>query len=114
MKLAVQLFVVAAAALAQAEESAPVPDWLAHQPDRAWLEAYDPTLISMRLLTQFEFEDRPGGNSTAKWFWNARGAVPLTKDLALGLQLVIDSTTPDAPFAGFPHRLNDIPACEHR
>jgi hypothetical protein len=87
LNLAIQVLVVAAATMAQAEESAPMSAWFDHQPDRAWLEAYDPTLISRRLLTQFEFEDRLGGNSTAKWFWNARGAVPLTTELALGLQL---------------------------
>lgn len=58
-----------------------------HQSARSWIEPYDPTLLSRRLLTQFEYEDREAGDANLKWLWNLRWAVPLTDDLALGLQL---------------------------
>lgn len=58
-----------------------------HEPGRAWVETYDPTLLSRRLLTQFELEDYDGGDVSAKWLWNLRWAVQIEKDLALGIQL---------------------------
>lgn len=56
-------------------------------PLRAWAEPYDPTLLSRRLTTQFEFEDRAHGDAAAKWFWNLRWAVRIDEDLAFGVQV---------------------------
>lgn len=72
---------------AKAQDPQSDDSWFGHQPDRAWLEPYDPTLISRRLLTQFEHEDREAGASSSEWSWNARGAFLLQENLAFGLQL---------------------------
>lgn len=58
-----------------------------HQTESAWLEPYDPTLLSRRLLTEFEYEDHEDGKANAKWKWSLRWAVPLAKHLAFGLQM---------------------------
>jgi len=62
-----------------------------HPANSAWLEPYDSTLLSRRLLTQFEFEDYEAGNEKSKLLWKLRWAFPLARDLALGLQM-------EAPF----------------
>ena len=59
-----------------------------HEPERAWLETYDPTLISRRLLLESEYEDG-GARDSLKWSLNLRYSVTLEKDLALGAQIVV-------------------------
>ncbi len=73
-----------AALEAQAADAAPA---VTHQAERAWLEIYDPTLITRRLLLKMEYEDQAEGALQAKWLANPRWAVALRENLALGLQL---------------------------
>jgi hypothetical protein len=73
-----------------AEERAPVQDsWHLHQNERAWLQPFDPTLLTPRLLTQWEHQDLNDGNSNGKVFANIREAFLLSKSLAFGLQAEI-------------------------
>ena len=64
-------------------------NWTLHQPGMSWLQANDPTLLSPRLQTQWEHEDRSGGDSTGKVFVNVREAVLLNPSLAFGIQAEI-------------------------
>lgn len=68
---------------------APEANWTLHQPGISWLQANDPTLLSPRLQTQWEHEDRSGGDSTGKVFVNLREAVLLNPNLAFGIQAEI-------------------------
>ena len=60
--------------------------WHLHRPESAWLQAYDPTLLSPRLLTQWEREDRSNGDSTGKVYVNLREAFLISPNLAFGVQ----------------------------
>jgi len=84
--LAVALAACATGASLQAQ-SADAASAVAHQPERAWLEIHDPTLIARRLLLKMEYEDQAADALQAKWLANLRWSVALGQDLALGLQL---------------------------
>ena len=53
----------------------------------AWLEPYDSMLLSRRLTTQWEYEDREEGSANAKWLWNLRWAFLMGKNFAVGMQI---------------------------
>lgn len=71
---------------ASGEQPPATSSWFEQQEERSLLRTYDPTLISRRLLTGFEYEDHESGRATAEWKWNLRWAFPLAVGLALGLQ----------------------------
>jgi hypothetical protein len=58
-------------------------------PGRAWLQPYDPTLLSRRILTEYEHEEKADGDSSEKWLWNVRGASRVSEDIAFGAQLEV-------------------------
>lgn len=58
-------------------------------PGRAWLQPYDPTLLSRRILTEYEYEEKADGDSSEKWLWNVRGALRVSEDIAFGAQLEV-------------------------
>jgi len=64
------------------------PSWFDHGPDNAWLQPYDPTLISRRSLSEFSFESLDNGDK----FWtienSLRWGFPVGEDLAMGLQFM--------------------------
>jgi hypothetical protein len=68
-----------------------------HHPGRAWLQPYDPTLLTRRLLTEFDHEERENGHSNEKWLWNARGAIQVTESIAFGAQLEVPWRWVDTP-----------------
>ena len=73
-----------------AEERAPIQDsWHLHQLERAWRQPFDPTLLTPRLLTQWEHQDLNDGNSNGNVFAKIRQAFLLSKSLALGFQAEI-------------------------
>jgi hypothetical protein len=90
------LFVFATPGLALAEIRGQLFD---HIPQRAWLETYDPTLVSSRYFSEFIYEsyddaDLFKNENTLRW------GIPLRDDLALGLQMMvplkwIDSSSAD-------------------
>lgn len=41
-----------------------------HLPQRAWLEGYDPTLVSSRYFGEFSYENHDGGGDYYKPKWN--------------------------------------------
>ena len=63
------------------------PEWYAHSITNAWLQNYDPTLVSRRIASEFSYEDDAGGRSTYKIDTTFRGAYPIAKDIAFGYQL---------------------------
>jgi hypothetical protein len=64
-------------------------NWTLRQSGTSWLQANDPTLLSPRLQTQWEHEDRSEGDSSGKVFVNLREAVLLSPNLAFGIQAEI-------------------------
>ena len=69
-------------------EEAPVSlDFAVRKAERkgpAWLEPYDPTLLSRRILTEVEYQDLKDGEVRGKLQWNLRYAVTLDENVALG------------------------------
>jgi len=70
-------------------EPAPHPELHLHNPDLAWLQAYDPTLLAPRLLTQWEHQDLAHGDSNGKVYLNLREAFLIREGLAFGVQAEI-------------------------
>jgi len=60
-----------------------------HQPQRAWLENYDPTLVSSRLFSEFSFENHDNDAHYYKVETTLRWGIPLRDGLALGLQVMV-------------------------
>ena len=60
-----------------------------HQPKRAWLEKYDPTLISSRLVGEFSYESYDDDGDYWKLENTLRWAIPLRDGLALGMQVMV-------------------------
>jgi hypothetical protein len=50
-----------------------------HVPERAWLEPYDPTLLTRRISTDFEYQQGKGDNAAAHWLLDGRWAWDLQK-----------------------------------
>lgn len=71
----------------QEDPAAAQPEWFEHRASRAWLEEYDPTLLTRRLLTQAEYEELHDGDANIIWLSNLRWAFPIGKSVAFGLQL---------------------------
>ena len=63
--------------------------WFQHADDRAWVQNYDPTLITRRLFTEFNLEDHGHGDELWKIESSIRWSIPLRDGLALGLQALV-------------------------
>ena len=61
-------------------------EWFEHQWQWAWLESYDPTLISRRVLTELSWEDSGDAESLTKLETSVRWAIPIREDLAFAIQ----------------------------
>ncbi len=57
--------------------------------ERAWLESYDPTLISSRLFSEFIYESYDNDTDVFKIENTLRWGIPVTNDLALGFQVML-------------------------
>ena len=74
---------------APGREHAPIAAWFDLDKDNAWLHAYDPTLISRRLVTELSYQDLDSSQSllkletTLRWGWAVR------EDLAFGVQMMV-------------------------
>jgi hypothetical protein len=60
-----------------------------HQPQRAWLENYDPTLVSSRMVSEFSYESHDNDSDYYKLETTLRWGIPLRDGLALGLQVMV-------------------------
>lgn len=60
-----------------------------HQPVHAWLENYDPTLVSSRLLSEFSYESYANDSDNYKIETTLRWGIPIRDGLALGLQVMV-------------------------
>jgi hypothetical protein len=78
---------LAAVSPVQAAESG--GQWFDHVAERAWVENYDPTLITRRVLTELSFEDRGSDDEVWKIENSFRWGVPLRDGLAFGLQALV-------------------------
>ena len=59
-----------------------------HTPDRAWVETYDPTLVSSRLGAELSYEGYDDDGDYWKIENTIRWGMPLCDDLALGIQMM--------------------------
>jgi hypothetical protein len=80
------LFLAAASPLHAAESAG---QWFDHAAERSWIENYDPTLITRRVLTELSFEDRGSDDGIWKIENSFRWGVPLRADLAVGIQAMV-------------------------
>jgi hypothetical protein len=78
---------LAAVAPLHAAESA--GRWFDHAVERSWIENYDPTLITRRVLTELSFEDRGRDDELWKIESSFRWGVPLHEGLAFGIQALV-------------------------
>jgi hypothetical protein len=65
------------------------PDGRLFDPGRAWLERYDPTLISSRYFSEFSYENYDNGSDFYKVENTLRWGIPLQDDHALGFQALL-------------------------
>ncbi len=84
---------------------AAVPDGRLFEPSRAWLERYDPTLISSRYFSEFIYENYGDDSDLYKIENTLRWGIPLKDDHAFGIQAMIpvkwrDTATNDASGLG--------------
>lgn len=84
-----------------AKSLASAPDGRLFQPERAWLERYDTTLLSSRLLSEFSWESYDDDSDILVISQSLRWGVPLNDDITLGFQAVVPfqwthTTTDDA------------------
>lgn len=63
--------------------------WFDHAVERSWVENYDPTLITRRVLTELSFEDRGSDDEIWKIESSLRWGVPLREGLAFGIQALV-------------------------
>jgi hypothetical protein len=68
---------------------AAAPDGRLFEPDRAWLERYDPTLISSRYSGDFIYESYDNDSELFKMENAARWGIPLQEGHALGFQFML-------------------------
>ena len=78
---------LAAVAPLHATESA--GRWFDHAVERSWIENHDSTLVTRRVLTELNFEDRGGDDGIWKIENSFRWGVPLHEGLALGFQAMV-------------------------
>ena len=83
--MATAVCLVAAPGLA----SANAPDGRLFEPDRAWLERYDPTLISSRYTGEFIYESYDDDSDLFKLENTTRWGIPLRDGHALGFQFML-------------------------
>lgn len=69
--------------------SAAAPDGRLFDPGRAWLERYDPTLVSSRYFGEFIYENYGDDSDLWKIENTIRWGVPLSDDHALGFQCML-------------------------
>lgn len=69
--------------------TAAAPDGSLFDPGRAWLERYDPTLISSRYLGEFIYESYDDDSDLWKFENTMRWGIPLQDGHALGLQFML-------------------------
>jgi hypothetical protein len=84
---------------------AAAPDGRLFEPDRAWLERYDPTLISSRFLSEFIYESYDHDSDLYKTENTLRWGIPWRDDHALGIQAMLpvkwrETATDDASGLG--------------
>ena len=70
-----------------------------HLGQRAWLENYDPTLVSSRLVAEFSYESQNHDQDCWKLETTLRCGIPLRDDLALGLQMMVPTKWNESPAA---------------
>jgi hypothetical protein len=58
-------------------------------PERAWLESYDPTLISSRVFSEFIYESYDTDTDVFKIENTLRWGIPLNSDVAFGFQVML-------------------------
>jgi hypothetical protein len=77
--------------LASASGLAPAasPDGSLFESDRAWLERYDPTLVSSRYFGEFVYESYDDDSELFKMENTTRWGIPLRDDHALGFQFML-------------------------
>ncbi len=75
---------------------AAVPDGRLFQPDRAWLERYDSTLLSSRFLSEFSGERFDNGSDFFVIENSLRWGIPVREDLAFGFQALLPLKWADA------------------
>ena len=80
--------------------TAAAPDGRLFEPSRAWLERYDPTLISSRFFTEAIYESYDDDSDLYKIENTLRWGTPLNDDQALGIQAMLpvkwrETTTDD-------------------
>lgn len=68
-----------------------------HQPQRAWLENYDPTLVSSRVVSEFSYESQDNDANFYKIETTLRWGIPLRDGLALGLQMMVPVKWNESP-----------------
>jgi hypothetical protein len=84
---------------------AAAPDGRLFEPSLAWLERYDPTLISSRFSTEFVYESYDDDSDLYKIENTLRWGIPLKDDHAFGMQAMLpvkwrDTDTGDASGLG--------------
>jgi hypothetical protein len=79
------MLLAAAANLAYAA----TPDGRLFEPSRAWLERYDPTLVSSRYFGEFIYENYDDDSEVFKMENTTRWGIPLRDDHALGFQFML-------------------------
>lgn len=60
-----------------------------HNPERAWHQDYDPTLVNRRVLSELSYESHDNDKDYWKLENSLRWGIPLSERLALGLQALI-------------------------
>jgi hypothetical protein len=80
-------FLIAGICLAAASASS--PDGSLFEADRAWLERYDPTLISSRYFGEFVYESYDDDSEVFKIENTTRWGIPLHDGHALGFQFML-------------------------
>jgi hypothetical protein len=68
---------------------AAAPDGRLFDPSRAWLERYDPTLISSRYFGEFSYESYDNDSNFSKMENTLRWGIPWQDDHALGFQVML-------------------------
>jgi hypothetical protein len=68
---------------------AAAPDGRLFQPEQAWLERYDPTLVSSRYFGEFIYESYDDDSELFKLENTARWGIPLREGHALGFQFML-------------------------
>ena len=68
-----------------------------HLGKRAWLENYDPTLVSSRLVSEFSYESQDHYQDFWKLETTLRWGIPIRDGLALGLQVMVPVKWNESP-----------------